>query len=163
MNYHEQIKMFKKMIPIGVKNTSELINIMKTWVDVKEISLSDMYGYSMQSVIFNAEHCILNEDLQLSPNDMTFYAFEVIENKKSNKYYCDKHQVDKFLYVVFEERTGYVWSNSNLLFVKLELERGVSQNEYDTEGNLFRLVISHLAIAYCEENNIPMVVTEPEQ
>lgn len=163
MNYNEQIRMFKKKISVGVKKTSELINILKAKADIKEILLNDIPGYTKNFIVYNVKHSILNEHLQLNPNEMTFFVFLVIKNQKSEKYFCDKYQFEKFIYVVFEEHTGYVWSNNNRLFVDLELERGVSQQEFDTEGILFRSLLSHLAILYCDDNNIPMTVTSPDQ
>ncbi len=163
MNYNEQIRMFKKKISVGVKKTSELINIFKAKADIKEILLNDIPGYTKNSIIYNVKHSMLNEYLQLNPNEMIFFAFLMIKNQKSEKYFCDKYQFEKFIYVVFEEHTGYVWSNNNRLFVELELERGVSQQEFYTEGILFRSLLSHIAILYCDDNNIPMTVTSPEQ
>lgn len=163
MNYNNQIRMFKKMIPIGVKKTSELINFLKTSIDVKEIALNDIPGYAKHSIVYNATHSILNEELQLNPDEMIFFAFLIIKNQRSDKYFQDKYQFENSIYVVFEERTGYIWSNNNRLFVELELERGISQQEFDTEGILFRSLLSHLAILYCDDNNIPMTVTSPDQ
>jgi len=154
MNYDEQVSMFKSAIPIGVKSTSELIELLKAKVDIKEITQNDLFGYTMKAAIFNANHCILNESLQISPNDMSFIIFRVIQNEKSILYYNDTPPEEKFVYAIFEIHTGYTTSNSNQLFLDLELARGVSQQEYDTEGDQFRSLISHLAISYCEKNGL---------
>ena len=55
-----------------------------------------------------------------------------------------------FIFVVIEEHTRYICSNSNKLFLEMELASGVSQDEYNNEGLVFRSVISHMAMAYCE-------------
>lgn len=154
MNYAEQVAMFKDSIPIGKKQTFELVDFLKNQVDVREIKLNDLPGNVAKMVIFNAVHCILNNDLQLNSKDMSFLVFQIIKNEKSYKYFTDKGQRGKFVYIVFEEHTGYISSNSNQLFLEFELARGVTQHEFDTEGNQFRSLISHLAIDYCEEKGI---------
>lgn len=153
INYDEQIRLFKNSIPIGPKTISELVNWLGEQVDIKKIPLNSLPGRTMQTAAFNACHCILNEHLQLNPDDMSFLAFQVVKNHKSSRYFNDKYK-DDLIYVVLEENTGYISSNSNRLFLDLELNRGVSQHEFDNEGNEFRSLISHLAISYCEEHNM---------
>ncbi len=145
MTYYEQVKKFKKMIPIGVKSTSELIDFLKSKVDVEEISFDDFPYYNLQMLTNNAVHCIQNMELQIKPEDMLFRIFRVIKNEKSDKY-CEANSKD-FMFVVIEEHTKYICSNSNRLFVEIDLASGISQDEYNNEGLLFRSLISHMAIA----------------
>jgi len=151
MTYNEQVRMFKKSIPVGVKKTCELIEILKTLANIEEIEMSDLGEPLMLSVMFNAKHCISNELLKLNYPDMSFFAFSLINDHKNSKYFNDKYQVDKSIYVVFEEHTGFIWSGNNTLFLDLELAKGVSRQEYETEGSSFRSILSHMAIAYCDE------------
>ena len=58
MTYAEQVKKFKKMIPIGIKSTFELINILKSKVDVEEISFKNFPYYNLQMLTNNATHCV---------------------------------------------------------------------------------------------------------
>ena len=153
INYNEQVRMFKSSIPIGPKTISELVDWLRKQVDIKEIPLSLLHGRTLQTAKYNARHCILNNPLQLNPDDMFFLAFEVIINQKSSRYF-DTIYDHELIYVVLEEHTGYIFSNSNRLFLDLEFIRGVSQHEFDTEGDEFRSLLSHLAIAYCEEHHI---------
>lgn len=152
MNYNEQVQMFKSRIPIGLKSSAELIEYLKQKAEIKEILPSDLPGKIMQTAVDNASHCILNENLQLKADDMSFLVFQVIQGKNSSPYYSDISQDEDFIYVIFERSTGYITSNSNQLFLELELARGVTQHEYDTEGSQFRSLISHLAIAYCAKS-----------
>ena len=84
-------------------------------------------------------------ELQIKPEDMLFRIFRVIKNEKSDKY-CEANSKD-FMFVVIEEHTKYICSNSNRLFVEIALASGISQDEYNNEGLLFRSLISHMAIA----------------
>lgn len=84
---------------------------------------------------------------------MTFHIFQVEKNAKSNKYYNDDF-CEKFVYIIFEEHTGYIFSNSNQLFLELEVAQGVSQTEFDHEGIQFRSILAHLAMDYCEKHGI---------
>ena len=153
LNYDEQVRMFKDSIPIGPKTIPELVDWLRKQVDIKEIPLSALPGRALQTAKHNAMTCILNDGLQLKPDDMSFLAFEVKINPKSSRY-SDTLYDHNMIYVVFEEHNGYIFSNSNRLFFDLEFIRGVSQHELDTEGNEFRSLLSHLAISYCEEHNI---------
>jgi len=151
--YDEQVQMFKGTIPIGPKPISELVELLETQVDLKKIALSDLPGHALQTAMLNATHCILNKDLQLKYDNMSFIAFQVIKNDKSRQYCSDVSQ-EKFIYVIFEKHTGYISSNSNRLFLELELARGVSQYEFDIEGDQFRSLLAHLTITYCKKHNI---------
>lgn len=153
INYNEQVRMFKSSIPIGPKTISELVDWLRKQVDIREMPLSALPGRTLQTAKYNASHCILNNHLQLNPDDMFFLAFEMIKNQKSSRYF-DTIYDHNLIYVVLEEHTGYIFSNSNRLFLDLEFIRGVSQHEFDTEGDKFRSLLSHLAIAYCEEHHI---------
>ena len=148
MTYAEQVKKFKKMIPIGIKSTFELINILKSKVDVEETSFKNFPYYNLQMLTNNATHCVQNMELQIKPDEMRFRIFRVIENEKSDKY--NVGTTKDFIFVVIEEHTRYICSNSNKLFLEMELASGVSQDEYNNEGLVFRSVISHMAMAYCE-------------
>lgn len=153
MSYDEQVEMFKKTIPIGPKQAPELIDCLMEMVDVNEISLSNLPGFALQNAYFNATNCILNADLKLAPSDLSFVAYNVIRNDKRDKYISNSLE-NELLFVIFEKQTGYVSSNSDRLFLDLELVRGVSRREFDAEGDQFRSLIAHRAITYCEDKGL---------
>ncbi len=123
--YEEQVKLFKSLIPIGRKSTPELINIIKEKVDVIEISPLTLPHRGFALAQYNATHCILNSKLKLNPQDMEFHAFEVIENSKSKVYFNHGNSHEQ-IYFIIEAKTQYIFSNSNRLFLELELARGVT-------------------------------------
>jgi len=145
----DQRKKLKDIIPVGVKSTTELIEALKLKFDVTEITATDLDSFAglMDSIVFNACNCILNEDLQLKPESMLFIIFRIELNDKS-MYYFENRQFkeDPFLYIVFEKHTGYFSSNSEHLATELAFTQGVSENEIDTNGLLFKSLVVGLAL-----------------
>lgn len=148
LSYKEQIKKFKKCIHIGPTSTSDLLKWLKEKVDVREISFSDLRKGDALMITYNAKNCILNKD-HLSVEQMKFHIFQVVPNEKSAVYY-NEQPYEEIIYVVLEEKTGYIYSGSNLLFLELEVKQGVSEEEYNTEGLQFRSILAHIAIEYCK-------------
>lgn len=149
-NYKTHVQMFKEFVPIGPKRICELVELLKGHVDIIQIESHDLPGHVVQSAYYNAAHSALNAVLRFLPDNMSFLMFQVVQNDKSKRYFAELTQDTKTIYVIFENNTGYITSNSDLLFIELELARGVSQEDYDAEGIQFRSIISHLAIAYSE-------------
>jgi hypothetical protein len=152
MNYNEQVHMFKDMIPIGPRSVADLVMLLRKQIELVELSLNDLPVSVSMNIAYNATHCILNDDLRLRPEDMSFIAFKLKRNEKSIGYFLNQTDGDD-IYIAFEENTGYIWSNCNRLFIEQEFARGVSQYEIETEGNQFRNLVSHLAMNYCERNS----------
>lgn len=153
MNYDEQVKMFKSSIPIGPKSVAELVSILQSELNIEKIELCTTNSQIMRNATFNATHCVLNSKLKIPSEKMEFLTYKVNRDEKSEIYYQNVSDPNEFIYIIFEKLTGYLTSNSNLLFRKMELARGVSQEEFDMEGPQFQSLISRLAIAYCEKSN----------
>ena len=49
------------------------------------------------------------------------------------------------VYFIIEAKTQYIFSNSNRLFLELELARGVTQEEFDQEALEFRSLLSRFS------------------
>ena len=154
MSYDEQVRMFKDSVMIGPKSVSELVEYLNVIVDVAELTSVDLPAHILQIAESNATKCILNDALQLDSSEMSISAYKVILSDKSKQYLGSEILDDDFIYVVFEEHTGYILSNSNRLFLDLEYARGVSQQEFDSEGDQFQSIIAHMAIDYCEQHGI---------
>ena len=151
MNYREQVQLFKDLVPIGPRSTSALIKQLKGQVDTSNLSLEELPVYLADMIVFNACHCLQNDGIHLQAESMSFLVFEVMRNEKSRRYFLEKTDEER-VYAVFEEHSGFIWSNSNHLFLEMEFARGVSRQEIDEEGLEFRCLISHLAIDYCSRN-----------
>ncbi|MDR3586982.1 MAG: hypothetical protein P4L59_16970 [Desulfosporosinus sp.] len=142
---------YKHKIVPGEKSTEELINFLKDKVDVVEIDTTEFSRFFMERHIINIVHCVRNQELKLTANDLNIIAFNIIKDNRSNSYYqcrpvqriANKHKND-MIYVVFEKRTGYIHSNSNKLLLELFIERGISQYDYDNDTNLLHSYLFYL-------------------
>ena len=153
MSYAEQVRYFKHLVPIGRKSVPELIEVLKSKVDVEEIPPSSLLSNGLARHTYNALYSLNNMTRQVQPADMVFRAFRVVQNERGRAYFPD-HPVgddipDVWYYVIFEEQTGYIASGSNQLFFELELAQGVSQEEFDSEGMEFRSLLAHIAMHHC--------------
>ena len=145
MNYDEQLKSFKHLIKIGPKTVLELSILLKNKLTVQEIGAGKFSDYYREALKLNAFYCINNEKLQIRPDEMVFRFFKVIMDKRAKQYLAEEpHNILwGMCYIVFEERTGYIDSSSNKLFLDIMLERGVPQEDYDNEGLQFRCLLTY--------------------
>lgn len=142
IEYEMQKRMYKHLIPIGEKSFEEIVSFLKSKVDVRELSVKTFPPEVLNIATYNAENCILNNEHRLSAQEMCFSLFQVIKSKKSLDYYPDN---EVFVYVIIEKHIKYIMSNSDKLFLELELFKGVTEKEYETEGLQFRSLLSYLA------------------
>jgi hypothetical protein len=142
-NHDELIRRFKGFVPVGPTPIQELVKLLGEQVNIKGIAPSELPGQAMPVAMYNAYHCIFNQELQLTPDRMLFYVFQILRDKKSSRYYASEDVIDDFIYVIFEKHTGYIWSNSQWLFLELVFAKGVSQHELATEGLQFLSLFSY--------------------
>lgn len=148
MNYDEQLKSFKHLIKIGPKTVLELSILLKNKLTVQEIGAEKFSDYYREALKLNAFYCINNEKLQIMPDEMVFRFFEVIMDKRARQYFAAEPNtllMQDMCYIIFEEKTGYMCSSSNKLFIDMMLARGVSQEDYDNESLQFRALLGYLA------------------
>lgn len=144
------LKKYKHKIIPGEKNVEELIDYLKHKVDIVEIATTELIKFILQHIIYNVVHCIRNQQLNLTAEELNFVAYKLIKNDKSNSYYqydyvhIDDEQEDDLIFVVFEARTGSIYSNSNKLQLELFVEQGVSQYDYDNETLMLVSYLSYL-------------------
>ena len=145
MEYNELLKRYKHLIKIGSKPVPELIDYLKNKLTVQEISSKEFPNYYCDAIKSNAYYCLLNDELQIQPDEMVFRFFKVIMDKRAKQYLAEEpHNILwGMCYIVFEERTGYIDSSSNKLFLDIMLERGVPQEDYDNEGLQFRCLLTY--------------------
>lgn len=86
MNYETQIKMFKHLIPIGEKDSKELISYLKNKFDLVELDFSELPSYKKYMLSESAKYSVGNIKLNVEIKDMSFRLFKIIENEKSIEY-----------------------------------------------------------------------------
>lgn len=142
------LRTYKDKITPGQKSLEELVTYLKNKVDVEAVETEAISNLHMRFTGHNVVHCLLNEQLKLSADDLDFVVYKLVRNEKSDDYYS-KFWVNisaslrnELIYIIFETKTGYVYSNCNTLYLELYLKRGVSQFDYDNET---LLLISYLS------------------
>lgn len=160
MKYAEQVRRFKHLVPIGPKTVPELIEVLKSKVDVEELSVDVLYPQDLARHQFNILHADANRELHLRPEDLVFRVFRVIMNEKGRPYFepyfGSQGMIDtvppEYFHVIFEEKTGYVDSRSNSLASELRIARGVSQQDVDSESIAYRSLLASIALDHCREH-----------
>lgn len=148
VDYAEQVRRYKHLIPIGPRPVTELIELLQGRYVVEEIPEEALADNILTMYRNNAFYSVNNIALQVRPREMVLRFFAVFKDKRSRRVVrlpvmtlCD---ID---YVVLEEKTGYIAAADRRLLLELELARGVSREEFVGEGPELRSLLSHIAMA----------------
>lgn len=153
MNYETQIKMFKHLIPIGERDSKDLIDYLKKNFDTVEISFSEFPSYYKDIHSENAKYCVGNAKLNVEIEDMSFRLFKIIENEKSIEYVDPQEaEHDNFLFFILEEKTKYMSTNSGKLLTEMNYVSGLSEESYLEEDDVFKDLLSKLMFDYIYDN-----------
>ena len=153
MDYKTQIKMFKHLIPIGERDSKDLISYLKNKFDLVEINFSELPSYKRDMLSENAKYSVENIKLNLEIKDMYFRFFKIIENEKSIEYVDPREaEYGNFLFLILEEKTKYMSSNSGKLLTEMTYVSGVSKESYLEEDYVFKNLLSFLMFDYIYDN-----------
>lgn len=153
MNYERQIKMFKHLIPIGEKDSKDLISYLKNKFDLVEIDFSELPSYKRNMLSENAKYYVGNVKLNVEIKDMSFRLFKIIENEKSIEYVDPREaEYGNFLFFILEEKTKYMYTNSGKLLIEMTYVSGVSEESYLEEDDVFKDLLSKLMFDYIDFN-----------
>ena len=153
MNYETQIKMFKHLIPIGERDSKDLISYLKNKFDLVEIDFSELPSYKRNMLSENAKHFVGNVKLNVEIKDMSFRLFKIIENEKSIEYVDPREaEHDNFLFFILEEKTKYMSTNSGKLLTEMTYISGISKESYLEEDLVFKELLSFLMFDYIYDN-----------
>lgn len=153
MNYETQIKMFKHLIPIGERDSKDLINYLKNKFDVVELNFSELPPYKKYMLSENTKYFVGNIKLNVEIKDMSFRLFKIIENEKSIEY-VDPREAEhgNFLFFILEEKTKYMSTNSGKLLIEMTYVSGVSKESYLEEDDVFKDLLYKLMFDYIDDN-----------
>ena len=153
MDYKTQIKMFKHLIPIGERDSKDLINYLKNKFDLVELNFSELPPYKKDMLSENAKYFVGNIKLNVEIEDMSFRLFKIIENEKSIEY-VDPREAEwgNFLFFILEEKTKYMSTNSGRLLTEMIYISGVSKESYLEEDLVFKNLLSFLMFDYVYDN-----------
>lgn len=153
MNYERQIKMFKHLIPIGERDSKDLIDYLKNKFDLVEIDFSELPSYKKNMLSENAKYYVGNVKLNVEIKDMSFRLFKIIENEKSIEYVDPREaEYGNFLFFILEEMTKYMYTNSGKLLIEMTYVSGVSEESYLEEDDVFKDLLSKLMFDYIDFN-----------
>lgn len=153
MNYETQIKMFKHLIPIGKRDSKDLISYLKNKFDTVEIDFSEFPSYKKDMLSENAKYSVKNIKLNVEIKDMSFRLFKIIENEKSIEYVDPREaEYGNFLFFILEEKTKYMSTNSGRLLTEMIYISGVSKESYLEEDLEFKNLLSFLMFDYLDDN-----------
>ncbi|MDU1022384.1 MAG: hypothetical protein E7A44_00515 [Peptoniphilus harei] len=153
MNYETQIKMFKHLIPIGERDSKDLIDYLKNKFDLVEIDFSELPSYKKNMLSENAKYYVGNVKLNVEIKDMSFRLFKIIENEKSIEYVDPREaEYGNFLFFILEEMTKYMYTNSGKLLIEMTYVSGVSEESYLEEDDVFKDLLSKLMFDYIDFN-----------
>jgi len=100
----------------------------------------------MQSISWE---CKLNVEIK----DMSFRLFKIIENEKSIEYVDPREaEYGDFLFLILEEKTKYMSSNSGRLLTEMIYISGISEESYLEEDYVFKDLLSKLMFDYLDDN-----------
>lgn len=151
LDYKTQVKLFKPLIPIGERTSSQLIKYLKNKFDTVEITFDDLPSYNYDMISSNARHYVGNMHLGIEIKNMHFRLFKIIENEKSIDYIDENEsKYGNFLFFIIEEKTKYMCANSYRLLGEMSYIRGVSKKSYYDEDYIFKNLLSNLVMDYVE-------------
>ena len=86
---------------------------------------------------YNFENAYVNQN-KIALNEGIWRAYRVLKDEKSELYYREyRVQHEGVAWFICEEKTGYFTSNSQLLFLEMNLKHGLSIEDYENENGWF--------------------------
>ena len=153
MNYETQIKMFKGLIPIGERDSKDLISYLKNKFDLVDLNFSELPSYKRDMLSESAKYSAKNIKLNVEIEDMSFRLFKIIENEKSIEYVDPREaEYGNFLFFILEEKTKYMSTNSGKLLTEMTYISGISKESYLEEDLVFKELLSFLMFDYIYDN-----------
>ena len=146
-NTMKRLKILKEQYMPYIKkpkhDTAFMIDFLTSKCDCITQSNDFMGKFFFDSLLSNVYNCFLNQLPVFDKKDFSFKCFTVTKNEKSRIYYADMEPQDT-IYVIFEEKTGYIESNCNMLFLELFIEKGIDDIDLSSENNYCKSYFSYL-------------------
>lgn len=103
---------------------------------IEEVKLTDFSDAFAKMLNYNALNCLLNNGAITDSSQLKFHLYH-LRNTDQNAPYYNIPDSDSYIYVVFEQETGYMVSNCAKLQWELTIARGVS--DFDSS----RVIMAH--------------------
>ena len=120
------------------KSSDEFLVHLKNKIKCTQSDVPDRNSFFMKTMTFNVLNCILNME-GLTENELEFEYYLVEHNEETEHYYEEiiSRQVPVFyepIYVLFEKKTGYITSNSQMLLLELFIEQGIDEEDLKSDS-----------------------------
>jgi len=135
---------YKPHIVPGQKSSEEMRTWLEASYDVEEISLADFSSSFQYAMRYNAEHAYLNQSLGFTKKDFLFTVYKVMDTIRNRDLGLERTTCEDFSYILWETKTGYMYSNCPKLFSEYIVVQGISQEEYDNDTPYLLYYIKHL-------------------
>ena len=121
----------------NVLSVGELQEWLNKKADIEEVKLTDFSDAFAKMLNYNALNCLLNNGAITDSTQLKFRLYH-LRNTDQNAPYYNIPDSDSYIYVVFEQETGYMVSNCAKLQWELTIARGVS--DFDIEHRTIRFL-----------------------
>lgn len=123
--YQEKIVLVDKKRPV--------LEVIQEQIDVKEVPIETLTPIHLQFSMENVMHSID----YVPGHAIILHLYEVPLNEKSKVYYENikidttylSYFEEKTVYMIVEDTIGIIETNSNLLFVQVQMARGITHEE----------------------------------
>lgn len=117
------------------KDFIQFVNWLQKKVVVKQVDLSTFSASFVEHLVCNAINSITNLEIRANRDELDFICYR-LENVAHNEAYNDVLKIthERFVYVIFEKKTGYILSNSGKLQLESVIAWGVTQKDKDTNS-----------------------------
>lgn len=128
----------KQYINVGLHDSFEVLQTLQRDFDLKRIEVENIVGHFYDVMVLGN----LSFDTDLSENDYSIEVYELMKNKKSAIPYKDFDSFcDRFcklpIYIAIEKNSGFLVSNSNAIELKIAVEKGISESDYNNNTQEF--------------------------
>ncbi len=138
------IDRYLPLAKIPRKTPEELRSFLLNHVDCAEQGENFMGSYFQKMLRRNTFFCIDNYKTQYQSEEFRYWQYTVQNNEKSQSYYQEIKQEE--IYVIIEEKTGYIVCNCHTLLSKLLIEKGIDEADLCEKNDICRAYFSYLDI-----------------
>ena len=141
-------KQFIPQIISPRKSSEEFLMHLTNKIKCTPSDVSERNSFFMKAITFNVLNCILNVE-GLTEEDLEFEYYLVEHNEDTEHYYEEMLSrvvpaIYKPIYVLFEKKTGYITSNSQMLLLELFIEQGIDEEDLKSDSILARSYLSYI-------------------
>ena len=120
------------------KSSEEFLAHLQNKIRCTQSDVPDRNSFFMKTITFNVLNCILNVE-ELTEDELEFVRYLVEHNEDTEHYYEEMLSrvvpaIYKPIYVLFEKKTGYITSNSQMLLLELFIEQGIDEEDLESES-----------------------------